>query len=376
MIAIKRGSTVRFVSASFVLALVLASGCFIDTVYDPDELTPTIIARRDAGTDTGVDASDAGPVDPDGNPLTRPPARPVMDDSDGVDLTYGLRDIVLDPSVFDDGGWVRFAYDLDGRVTTSSATASCASQVVIADGAGGEDNAFAAQLVEGLQAARGDDLQSYARQRMISGVNIPMVHIAGFNGEDNDPKVTVWVGVSAAVDAGDGGNSADWDGRDVMYPSTVGFLDGDIASPEVYDDNAYVANRILVAAIPDSPIYIPQGDDVPPLALKMNSAILIGTISVDYAELEDVIILGRWNLVEIADALSDSGVCQGTEDRIALDLLLRQFADIRADEASDNQTPAVACNALSVGISFTGNRVILGSETRTRQGSDPPSPCG
>ena len=365
----------RLHPAFFLLPLTLSGGCFIDTVYDGRQLDPPSeedppVTEPDGGGVDGGSAIDAGPE------LLHPPERPAIEDADGTDLTFGLRDIVLDPTIFEDGGWERFSFDLDQRLTVSQATSSCMGSVPIPDGARGEDNVFAATFVDALQRARGTDLQSYARTRMVDGDNIPMVRIEGWNGMDDDPRVLVWIGSSAQVENGEGGSTAEWDNRDVLYPNPSGFVEGDITQPLVLDDNAYVSGRILVALLPDASVAIPQSASVPPLALSMRDVFLVAEISVDNTRLRNARLLGRAPVVEFGRAMTESGICAGSEDQTALDILITQFVDIRANAAQDNTDPPVACDALSVGLGFTGYQVRLGAETRARTRVDPPSPCG
>lgn len=366
----------RLASALALSSLLLFThGCYLDHLLD-----------EEGGVDAGP-AADRPPIPLDApiptdapvilppGPLEHPPERPDVEDAAGNTRTFALRDIVLDPTIFRDEGWTRFSYDLDNAVSNSIETASCQGSVVIPDGPRGEDNVFCSKFIEGLQVARGEDLQSFARNYQVSGDRIPIVHISEWNLEDNDPRVSVWLANAGEIRAVSG-RSPNWDDTDTAYPVSDDFERGRLGRPRYLDDNAYVAGRFVVAAFPEFELLVPQGADVPPLSVRLADMLLVGQISVDARRLNRAVLTGRWQLVRIQEALSDSGVCAGSQDRVALDLLISQFADIRANSAQDNATPLMQCDSLSTGIGFTGYMVNLGEETRPFGRMVAPSPCG
>ena len=363
---------------ALVVVFIGLGGCFRGA-YDPAKLEP---AEVDASVpDAAYDAASDGEVDGGETCTLRAiPERPSAEDGAGTDVTFALRDIVLDPATFEDGGWHRFSYDLDGVCTSGVDTQSCASTVVVGDGPAGQDNVFAQIFVQALEDARNIEasLQDHARITMASGDNVPLIRLEGWNGLEDDPQVRVWMAASADVVSGVGGSQAVWDGRDVHYPNVDDFSLGDISAPNIVDDNAYVSGRKLVALLPFAPIFIPQGSvdgvDYPPLEISLADAHLVATIGIDNTRLDDVLILGRWSITRINESISSIGICAGTDERMTLDFLLNQFADMRANPEQDNADPLATCDALSVGLAFGGYSVILGSEARDRP-DDPSSAC-
>lgn len=339
--------------------------------------------------DGGV--SDASQLDADmgtrdAGALAAPPPRPTT--PDGMEdnaLTFALRDVVLDPSLLGDDGWERFSLDLDGQRTVSLETPTCAQNPIGRDGTLGEDNVALHSFFPAYESQVDGDLQGGARLAMGRGVNIPLVHVGGWNGDDNDPAIRVSIAnVGEARNITDG-LEANWDGLDTFFPRPEFFVDEDIARPRLQDDDAYVAGRVLVASFPEFTFHLPvpprmpdpHEDPIPnpPMPVTLHDVVLVGEISTDRAALRNVVLAGRWSVADIGPALQTSGLCEGDRARMILDQLATMLGDIRTDPAGDGADPLLACDALSVGLGFRGYAGSLGGETRDRLAGDPPSPC-
>lgn len=336
------------------LVLSLSAGCFQGTAYDENLLSPSVpVTRRDAGVDSGVDA---GPA------LRRPPTRPDAETntSERSSRTWGLLEMVIAPEVVVPN-FAAYGYDLDDVVTTSVDSASCLSGTVVSDGELGEDNVLAKHLMGTV----GDvlsryDVQSSARTSLRAGVRVPLIHLEDWNGKADDALVSVWASVSADFSSSAGDVPA-WDGTDVFYPRDENFVEGDLDQPLAIDTAAYVAGNVLVANINDATFQFNWFEGLPDVGILIRDFTLTGTIEED-GTLSDVIIAGRWRTADMLQAFVDVGWCQGSLNYNAIVIVGEQFADVRADARSDNM--GATCDAISLGVGFTGEPVELGSESR------------
>ena len=312
------------------------------------------------GEDTGgpEDAgTDAGPA----CPLRHPPERPTTGDGpDGPVVTFALRDIVFDQR---EGRWETMAYDLDGQCNRSSTDdflcTPPTAPVPPFDGMMGEDNSIGERLFSVL-VDFDPTFQRDMRDLMESGNSI-LVRIAGWNGMDDDPRVDVWIG--QAVDTeGPGGTPRAaplWDGTDVFRIADTSFVSGDPARPLIRDDNAYIAGRRLVMSMPDRQRMVIPWANGEPFALLLTDAQWTGTISADGTRLEQTWLTGRFAEMDLGPALTTVGLCPGSLERGIVDAEIREDLDVRSRVGSGG--PGVTCDALSLGIEFTGYTASWGA---------------
>ena len=311
-------------SVAAALAITLG-GCALDHTLD---------GATDSGPVALDAATDSGPVALDGGPIT----------VDTPSRTWLLYDVELDP---DD--WVSNSFDLDDSTTVDATTVSCDSYVVIPDGPEGEDNIFARYFLSGFEVARGiDDLQAYAREALRALSLNPLIHLEDWNGTENDSQVRVWFGAGATT------TGAPWAGSGRSAAAADDFADADLAQPISLDNAASIVDGVLLADIPTLSLFIAVPNSTEPLEIIL----IHGKVSAVLGPegLEDVRIGGAWPVSAAEEELDDLGICARTEERIALDLLFRQFADILT-------LPNGLCAGISVGVGYRGVPVDLAPET-------------
>jgi hypothetical protein len=390
----------------WAIAMATALGC---SVFDPDLLPP------DDQVDNGEQDSGPTPVD-DGctRGSERPPPRPPAD-TDGEDiepLVFALKDVLMGNS---------FAgLNIDEVCTGPEGPWGCLHEPELerfldgqepnphVDGPRGIDNNFA-NIFEIINATfqSGDDenLELTSRTAQARGYDNPMVMITNYNGQPNDPRVTVVVTQSVFGIPGEAGADvppeicimdtedgavAHWesDGEGGCDPATeippldVVFDDPDSpteivgtdpawdsgnlwfwARSDTYDagvprveiDTAYVADGTLVVRLPENQVFI-----VGVVQARLHGAYAVADLKPDLSGTEpnSALVAGRWSINALLETAESVGVCPGTFlHRTARDLLTEN-ADVRTfarDEGLD-----VACDALSFGITFTAHRANFG----------------
>ncbi len=337
-----------FFFLSFVTALVLGMGC---KVYDPSLV--------DSGT-----SGACGVV---------PPPRPVNNDDTNIgEVGFALKQVQLDQGP----RWRNIGYDLDGVCTTAPELESpCmppSGRAAPEDGDQGRDNVFGQSIYPTVRIAVGD-LEASSQAYMENGQGGIFLRIHEYNGLDNDDRVIVTMSVTVfgttaeaapsvtfATDGtpmvppmGDYPPPPAWTsaGTDVFWGRTDNFVGGDQANPLIFDDNAYVADGLLVARLPDRSDVIFPGMDAGVRA-RLTGAVLVGRISEDLTQLQDVTVAGRWALTDLLDTAASVGACPGSENLNTLTNLLNDVADVRSMAGTGG--PGVSCNAISLGVVFQG----------------------
>ncbi|MEZ4338997.1 MAG: hypothetical protein R3B82_20460 [Sandaracinaceae bacterium] len=354
-----------FVGRGLALAVIgLAAGC---QVYDASLV--------DAGTDAEV--PDAGPCD-----LRTAPERPEVDDGpDGEELLFGLRMVVLQQ---DEGAaWREIGLDLDGYCTQAPTYATeCRPPRRTRppeDGVDGIDNVFGAELFPLVDLAV-PGLQMTARAAQEEG-KLPIVRIRGWNGMDDDPRVDVAITNAIYMVRGEAGAPVPhtvnesfepvdmdgarlplpaWDGTDFGFFRETTFLDGNPDQPIIRDDTAYVANRYVVARLPERVEILFPAMDVGVL-VRLTDATAIGRISDDGLTLENAVVSGRWSILDLLSTAENVGICRDSDSYGILAGQLDTIADVRSRPGTGGD--GVTCDALSLGVVFTGSRLLWGGLT-------------
>lgn len=265
---------------------------------------------------------------------------------------WALKDVVLDQS---DDLWRDIGWDLDGVQTESfmdfHPCTPPGEPVPPLDGNEGVDNAFGESILSQIVMFN-SAFEPNARQEMENGEAILIV-LRNWNGEDDDPQVEATMIQALGVNRVDGQPLPQWDGDDRWIQADTSFVGGNPDVPQIFNDNAYVRNRMLVFQLPDRrPITLPWVDNNR-FDLYLIDAHLTGTISSDGTRLERVWLAGRYPRVELAAAWEVAGLCEGTVSRALVDDLLNDELDIR-DPVGSGTGPSVECNAISVAIELTG----------------------
>jgi hypothetical protein len=346
--------------------LTLGAGC---QVYDPSLVRP----------DGGSQGVCVGRV---------PPTRPTMPDSASMpDVLFGLRDVVLDQESGDQ--WADIGFNLDGYCTASPRfAAECrpAEQGTRprTDGNDGIDNVFGSDLFPLVEASVPGDLEETARAAQRGGVGLPVLRLRNWNGTPNDPRVHVTITQAVfTVPANADGSAREirvndfrpelpdgtpapapvWDGRDHTYLREDTFFASDPDQPLVFDDNAYVADDTIVVNLPDRVELLFPADGVG-VIVRLTGAMAVGRISADRSTIEDVVVSGRWSQLDLLRTAENVGVCMGTGQYDVLRLRLDAIMDVRSQVGSGG--PDVECDAISLGVLFTGYRLQWGGLTPGR----------
>ncbi|MCA9631866.1 MAG: hypothetical protein KC766_29635 [Myxococcales bacterium] len=285
----------------------------------------------------------------------QPPTRPaVQDTGSGAPTTiWVLKDIVIDQP---DPLWKDIGFDLDGVCTQPPDNpVECLAENASGpqrDGNAGVDNAFGSTVIPLLKAAD-VTIQQSAQSNQNEGKSAIVVHVDGWNGEDDDPSVQVWMAETAYAipDGSTDPGMPSWDGTDSFYVPDAAFNNGDVNSPVIGNDNAYVAGRVLVMRLPDRSAFPFQTSDGQ-VFLKLTDATLTGQISADGRSLANVQLAGRWGAQDVLDTLVYINICPNSLEYGLVQNLLQNSADIRATKGTGG--PGAVCDAVSIGIQLTG----------------------
>jgi hypothetical protein len=313
-----------------------------------------------------------------------PPTRPTgMDTTMPGDVSFGLRDVILQQTA-DQARML--GYDLDHLCTDGTNRASeCTPQMgapVALDGDHGIDNQFGASLYPLVEAAV-PGLEGRARAAQLAGNGLPILRMRGWNGTMNDPVVDVTItaavfSAAGTTDAtppavtihsasdytltnGDPVPAPRWDGHDWAWVRDDSFLAGDLEMPLVRDEQAYVVGGTVVAHLP-ARVDIVFPTDTTGVLVRLTDAVATGQLSADGMMLTNVIVAGRWATTDLLSTAENVGLCRGTGQYMILQSQLGRFADVRSTPPSAGD-PMLACDALSIGVGFTGFRMRLAGVT-------------
>ncbi|MCS6798122.1 MAG: hypothetical protein NZ898_06285 [Myxococcota bacterium] len=304
-----------------------------------------------------------------------PPPRPDVSDDGSMEMVFALRDVFLDQGE----AWRTTGFDLDGRCSYGAVPdvecrppARGAPHVL--DGEGGIDNSFGENLFP-LVAVTLVGLEGQARAAQAAGDGTVVLRIRGYNGRADDPRVDVTLGFAVAATPGPGGGrppaqpifgpegprTADgqplpppqWAGEDFFWVRDDWFVMGDENRPLVRDDNAYVAGWRAVMALPERTELLFQSS-AGSVVVRLTGGFAVGTLSRDLARLEPAVVAGRWAITDILQTAETVGICPGSPQYEILRNQLDRIADLRATPGTGG--PGVECNAISVGVRFTGYR--------------------
>jgi len=338
---------------------------------------------------------------------TRPPSRPVASTApdaggDEPDFWVAMRDVLLDQS---DNRWATIGYNIDGRCTDLNNAVSTTECLPVegraheVDGNLGTDNSFGHNLFPLLDLAF-PGLDETAIEAELWGLGNPLIRIRGWNGTLNDsqvqmiltqsvfatpsnggaPPVVHIIGSAAFLDA-EGTMPAPlpiWDGTDYFWGRDDTFAvptaapDLDAATPLVVDNNAYVANGILVATVPNGTEIILVGDG---LGTRVRLSGMIATANIAELKLEGassitVTIAGRWGFNDLLRTAEPVGVCPGSGQFNLLRNQVSAITDVLLDP--NPQNIGTQCDAVSLGITFEAYPANFGG---LAPGQELPTPC-
>ncbi len=329
----------------------------------------------------GPDASaDRASEPPEGGPdggctLERWPERRAAGSPGGgeVSLTLAVSGVEFGA---DDAG-VAPGFDLDGLCTCPGA-AACRSTVEGCDRDGGLDNAVT-DLIERFSGFQSIFDEEYLNAQISVGNLSLLLQLDGYNGEADDPSVSLAVFASNGHAPGDGGRSVpSFDGSDVWTidrATTLGGADP-AARPRFVDPDAYVSDGVLVGRLSFPLVYMTASG---PRAVRIDEGVVSGRLRNDGVwRLERGRLAGRLSTRNLITALGlfpspfDTTIplCKSSDAFAALKPQICASADVMRASALDRKDQF--CDAFSFGAGVTAVQALEGPVTDTDGGA----PCG
>jgi hypothetical protein len=403
---LSRTSKARRVLAGIAVAIAATLGFFAAwsyeacAVYDSSLLLPND-GDAASSTDVGADSDPCTHVRPPG-----PPDGGVSDAGGTIQVIAAFKTIDIGLTADASAPRPPFGYDLDG-VCTCPGPPSCAqpkgAPISCDDDAGGNtgrDNTDI-DLFRGL----GDTASTGTTQiddGLRSGQYGLVLVIDNYNGQPNDPRVAVSYYVSNGVNrTSDGGIPVpDFMGDDLwtIDPNSLQDRGQDPTSIQscahnprcqsaFFDDQAYVTNYFVVAHFNQLTVAFGDRSFLGGATMALSNAVVVGelqpvSLPVGFSyELLGGTIAGRWptkallqTLATIPDPATDGGFLCGHDNVLLsnydiLKTVVCEAADISQNQANDNT--GAACDAVSVGMTFTAGPAQLGAVFAV-----PPAPAG
>lgn len=327
-----------------IVAAIVLTGC---SVYDPTLLEPACELRQPPARPRGADGADEG------------------------ELFFAFKDFGVDPGTHDLDG-----YDVDGLCSIGpepevECIAPHSTAEPALDGPGGVDNALGSTMAD-LLLSLYPDTEEYVSTWTNLGVGAPLLHVRGWNGRADDPRVSVTMSLSVfGTPAAPDGSPPDvepvqpgpevyegtgepalprWDGDDYWWARNDMFLLDDPGRPVIGDDDAYLAGGTVVFRIPDRAIFR-LGVDRRGFQGQFTGARVAVRLSEDRTT-ADMTAFGRWSKSDALLAAERAGFCAGTPEYNILVGLVDRAADVRSEPGSGG--PGATCDAFSFAINYRG----------------------
>lgn len=289
---------------------------------------------------------------------------------------------------FDANAWQDIGFDLDGVCTASETCTSedpppsCkagASQLP-RDGRYCRDNTFGkleytASLVPQLAKTYGLSDDAFNCALCVGHYNF-LVRVTGYNGEPNDDKVRVDLYPSPGLE-----KPLPWDCSEPTWASQPCFTPDmpwtvledalvvkrggpDLPDSKIFDAEAYVREGTLVLQLPKDTLFWFPGYKgvVVAYPLRLRNGIIVSKIAKgadNIWTLSDGIIGGRARAEDITQGFRLIGFCD-TTDKDNYELMttfVGDNLDVLGDGSHDPEQP---CDAMSVGLAFTGRQARAG----------------
>lgn len=275
------------------------------------------------------------------------PERPrTVDADDGAPTVYVLRDMRI-------GAGASLGWNIDGRCSftpdppTDPWDVECApNDENVEDLEMCVDDSFGVNLA-GAFRPLGALLEAENALALSGGSHVYLLRLSEWSGEGDDPLVRVELARSlyGVPNGGVRGDPVLWDELDTFTPIAEGF--DRAGDARTRDTEAYVADRVLVARLPeDTEILLHAGSRS--LLFRLTEATLTARLD---GTLSDVVISGRWRVDRFLAELDMVGVCDDHPVRSSVELRARDAADVRTD-ARGGPGMNAPCESLSVKITF------------------------
>jgi hypothetical protein len=224
----------------------------------------------------------------------------------------------------------------------------------------GVDNQ-AAKLFTFFSLANGGQFGStYFTNQANGGAWTLLIKVDGYNGMPDDPMVKVSIYASKGLS----GKTPKWDGNDVWPVTAQSVLDGGVSNPAFVSNGAYVAGGVLVATMPTTQITL-AGSGPDTITVQFKSGVITAQIvntGVSW-KLTGGILAARWAIKDVFAAIAsyrdNSGhpFCTNQVVWGTVKGTICKDADILVDGTQPKSAP---CDAISVGLGFSADPVVLG----------------
>jgi hypothetical protein len=317
--------------------------------------------------------------------VIRPPCRPGGDDAladaNVGQLVFAVQSIRMGMDVDRPNDWRTIGYDLDCQATgdkgkpTTCTVANTVDPVVALDGDYGIDNSFAKNVGGMMRSivvadAGTPNPERLANDQLLRGDWGLLLTVDNFSGLQTDPFVAVSLLASEGTVDGDGGRiQAHWDAASPDVWSIEQESDGGIG--QVMDPFGYVVDDVVVAHLPPWVLTLPIKWPAPGIQAQIRIQLADAVVTFRLKRENDVItgisggtLAGRWKGVDAVDAFNEFfpqvGLCPPV-DAIAMGSIKASFDIMYSNQpGSSSATTLPACDALSMGVAFTGQVAQLG----------------
>lgn len=274
----------------------------------------------------------------------------------------------------DPNAWKHYGYNLDGLVSTATDQNHCRPvsganpRSVKTDGDGGIDNSFGENLLP-LFMSLTPTLSKSINQWLAAGNGTGIIRLDHFIDPAQAPNQN---GIGASLyEAAPKGSPALFNGGDVWPVTSESVSGGNIDAPRVVFPHSYVSGGLWVSGRGSN--FVLKLDSTRfPLRLPLSRVVITARIkgSGKTASAVDGTIAGVMNTqTYIADLenyapLIDPSLCNGPTFQ-SFAQQIRAASDIMSD--GSNGDPSKTCDAISVGIGFSGFAAQIGSVVAVAQ---------
>ncbi|EYF01098.1 hypothetical protein [Chondromyces apiculatus] len=358
-------------------------GCLLGGFEQVGNAPPT---DNDAGTDAGSDAD----VEPTCERVLIPePPDPSTESAGDQGFVVAFRTIDLGESPASNP----IGFDLDRTCSCQGEGLSCTPlggepgldindpfrEGVGCDLGGGVDNAANSIFSIVRLASNGDFGSSFYSQQIERGAWSILLRVSGYNNSLNDPKVRLdWFIASDFIPPPDPPPDPSippapaWEGADRWSVQSDNVMGGDVNAPAYSDELAYVADGVLVGAVPSLPIRLGDPgaanggspDDMgATMELTLSGAFIVAELGFVPPSTDFVITKGRVaGRIGLKDVFRGIGSYRDSDQQpYCKDSPFYGTAKSQLCAAADmHLIPAgrtVPCDALSLGIAFTAVKV-------------------
>lgn len=277
--------------------------------------------------------------------------------------------------------WKNFGYNLDGLISTKTATNLCkpraggSAAAVYPDGDKGIDNSFGKNILP-IILGLASDLSQTANESIQEGDFTVMLDLEKLGTNCTGAAAKLYAG-GKLVDAMDMQLKPKFDGTDV-WPVSAELLSNpmDPKSSKIVFPQAYVAGNTWVSGTKGT-VSLQLSISGYTVSLDINNAYVTLELGAGNTSGTNGTIAGVLNTEQLVEQISkvaaafEQSFCDPKSPTLVSILnQLRQASDIMAD---GTQKPGVECDGISIGIGFNTKAVKLGGVAKP--GDPPPDPC-